>query len=239
MKHLYGARHILLKNHFRFKAYLLLAALFYCSALPAAAEKPRDKEAVIKTLKKARHFGGRGYGYTSQSLDELSEKLRPADADILLGLLGHDHYGIATGASFGLAALCDAGLAPLAIALETDDTLSLERARDVLRMMAEFPKCAAETRLQARNLDPAIDAAFQRRGEKLEAARAAADAARERHNALNLKLLDPEGRKTLTREERQEIFDANVKALLLDGPRSADQEKLYQLMKKNMLEETP
>lgn len=225
----------LLKNWFILKIYPLLLLAFFLAPYAAQAEKPHDTGDVIKIVKKARHFGGRGYGYNSRSLDELSEKLHLADAPILTDLLSADDYTLATGASFGLAALCDTGAEALAKAIEADDSLPLDRARDSLNMMLHFSKCTAETRRRAQEVVPAIDAAYARRREKNEADRRAAEATLERHNTLSLKLLDPEARKTLTPEERQEIFDANVEALQLGGKRDADQEKLYQMMKKSVL----
>jgi len=227
---------ILFTNRFRFTVYLVLFIALCHAASPAGAEQPHDTGDVIKIIKKARYFGGRGFGYNNRSLDELSEKLRPADAPILIGLLHAEDYTLATGASFGLAALCDTGAEALAQAIANDDSLPLDRARDSFNMMLHFSKCTAETRSRVHELAPAIDTAFQRRMEKHDADRRAAEAALVRHNTLSLKLLDPEARKTLTPEERQEIFDANVKSLHLGGKRDADQEKLYQMMKKSILE---
>lgn len=105
--------------------------------------------------------------------------------------------------------------------------------------MQSFHKCTAETRAKAQLLTLELDAAFQRMLARHQKEREERDAAQQRMNDMQMKLLTPEGRQSLTPAQRQEIFDANVKAMHLDGKRDADQERMYQMMKKSTLGDGP
>lgn len=219
-----------------FKHLFLFAYIF--SALPAqAADAPRSRDDVYKIVKGAKTFGPRGYGYTFKSLDKLADKLTAADTPALLALLKDGDA--ATGASFGLAALCADGLAALKPAIENDPKLPLDRARDILHTMQHFDKCDADARAAAEALHPQIDAAFAKRSAHALAAQKAAQEELEQHNIRQMKQLDPAARKTLTQEERQQILDENTRALGLDGARTPEQELLYQKMKQSLMGNAP
>ena len=207
-------------------------------ALPAAAEiAVKDRAEVERIIHKSKSMGPRGWGFTQKSLEELSEKLISLDAPMAVSLLYDGENQ--TGASFAVAALCDSGAIALGIRINSDSPPPIDRARDSLNLMQSFSKCTAETRAKAQALMLDLDAAVQRRAEKSIQKQKDDAAALQRHNEMQMKLLSPEGRKSLTAEERQEIFDSNVKALHLDGPRDADQERLYQMMKKSTLGDGP
>jgi hypothetical protein len=74
-----------------------------------------------------------------------------------------------------------------------------------------------------------------------EAKRQAAEDARIQENGL--KMLDPQKAKTLTREEREEVFRRSLKAMGLseNGPMTPDQKKLVDRMYRTMVlgESTP
>lgn len=223
-------------------AYLLLIGLFLSAAPPAAAEYPAPKikteNELRKALKSSRVWGHRGYGFSASSLQRLSEKLTPADAHALIPLLSDPDA--ATGASFGLAALCASGADALAGVLAgTGPHPPYDRARDSLNMMKTFEQCptALHPRLDAIAQD--IDAAFQRHISARQAEQEKEDQEAARILKQNLRQILPPDHQNppLSPAEKQEIFTRNVKALDLDGPRDADQEKLYQAMKKNLLTE--
>lgn len=219
--------------HITFYAFITLCSFL---AIPAAAEvATKDRAEVERIIHKSKSIGPRGWGFTQKSLEELSEKLTSIDAPMAVSLLYDGENQ--TGASFAVAALCDAGADALGARINSDAPPPMDRARDSLNLMQTFPKCSAETRAKAQALMLDLDAAFQRQTEKSIQKQKDDDAALQRHNDMQMKLLTPEGRKSLTDAEKQEIFDSNVKALGLDGARNAGQEQMYQLMKKSTLGE--
>ncbi len=225
------------------KLTLYLRSIAYiagCACLlpiqPARAEDaPKDRAQVERIISKSRSLGGRGWGFNPKSLEELSGKLTDADAPMAVSLLYDGENQ--TGASFAVAALCDAGAEALGARINSDRPPPMDRAYDSLHLMQTFHKCTAETRAKAQALMLDIDAAFQRQTEKSIQRQQEEDAALQRHNEMQMKLLTPEGRKSLTAAERQEIFNSNINAIGLDGPRNADQERMYQMMKKSTLGE--
>lgn len=224
----------LFRNHFSFGLYLFF---FLAFSFAATADAPHSRADVYKIVKGAKTFGPRGYGYTFKSLDRLSERLTLADAPVLLALL--QDSDTATGASFGLAALCGDGLSALTPAIENDPRLPLDRARDILNTVQRFPKCTAEDRNTAEDMNALIDAAFEKRQAHALAAQKAAQEELEEHNRRQLKQLDPALRKTLSAEERTQILEENTRALGLDGPRTPEQEILYQKMKRTLMGPSP
>jgi len=234
VKHLYLRGTALLGNYLRFGVYLFFLSAF---SFAASADTPRSQDAVYKIVKNAKTFGPHGYGYTLKSLDKLSERLTPADTQALISLLKDSDT--ATGASFGLAALCGDGLSALSPAIDNDPRLPLDRARDILNTVRHFPKCTGEDRSRAEDLNAQIDAAFERRRAHALAAQKAAQEELEQHNRRQLKQLDPDLRKTLSAEERAQILEDNARALGLDGPRTPEQEMLYQKMKQALMGTSP
>lgn len=222
-------------RRFKYCSLAIIFSIFLAPAAPASAEAPRDRDSVWRIVKSAKTFGPRGYGYTLKSLDKLSKKLTASDAPALIALL--KDYDAALGASFGLAALCGDGLAALKPAIENDPDLPLDRARDVLTTLPQAQACTAEDRAEAAAMDPLIDAAFEKRMARAIAAQKAAQEELEQHNLRQMKQLDPNLRKTLTPEERQQILDENTRALGLDGARTPEQEILYQKMKQPLMED--
>lgn len=224
----------MLGNYLRFGVYLFFLSVFSFAAL---ADAPRSQDAVYKIVKSAKTFGPRGYGYTFRSLDKLSERLNATDAPALLALL--QDSDAATGASFGLAALCGDGLSALTAAIENDPRLPLDRARDILNTVQRFPKCTGDDRSRAEDLNALIDTAFEKRQAHALAAQKAAQEELEQSNRRQLKQLDPDLRKTLSAEERTQILEDNARALGLDGPRTPEQEILYQKMKQTLMDTSP
>lgn len=217
--------------------YLFLFTATFVALSAFAADAPRSRDDVYKIVKSAKTFGPRGYGYTFKSLDKLADKLTTADTPALLALLKDSDA--ATGASFGLAALCAEGLAALRPAIENDPQLPLDRARDVLHTIQHFEKCGAGTHATAKALHAEIDLAFEKRVTRALAAQKATQEELEQHNIRQMKQLDPAARKTLTQEERQQILDENTRALGLDGARTPEQELLYQKMKQSLMGDAP
>lgn len=232
----------ILIHHIRYMAYLFLIGLFLGTAPPAAAEYPAPKikteKELRKVLKSSRVWGYRGYGFNAASLQHLSEKLTPMDAPALIPLLSDPDA--ATGASFGLAALCANGADALAVALAgAGPHPPYDRARDSLNLMKTFEKCPAALHPLLDAIAQDIDAAFQRHIAARQAQQKKEDQEAERILKQNLRQILPPDHETppLSPAEKQEIFTRNIKALGLDGARDADQEKLYQMMKKNTLAE--
>ena len=220
-------------RRFKYCPLAIIFSIFFATVAAADTETPRERDSVWRIVKSAKTFGPRGYGYTLKSLDKLSKKLASSDAPALVALLKDDDTAL--GASFGLAALCGDGLAALKPAIENDPDLPLDRARDVLTTLPQVAACSAEDRSEAAAMNPLIDAAFEKRTARALAAQKAAQEELEQHNIRQMKQLDPNLRKTLTPEERQQILDENTRALGLDGVRTPEQEMLYQKMKQTLM----
>jgi hypothetical protein len=173
-------------------------------------------------------------GYSSQSLNTLSQKLTPTDVPTLIDLAAdHDlHVGV----QFALASQCEAALIPVREAVMQHKVPFLD-AEEVMGLIEDFDICMPETQQKSsatRSEIHSLGGAEQRRLEK-EAKQKAAEDARIQRNAL--KMLDSERAKDLTLKEREEVYRRSLKQMGLkeDGPMTPAQKDLVQRMYRTMV----
>ncbi len=173
-------------------------------------------------------------GYSSQSLNTLSQKLTPTDVPTLIDLAAdHDlHVGV----QFALASQCEAALIPVREAVMQHKVRFLD-AEDVMGLIEEFGVCTPETQQRSsamRSEIHSIGEAEQRRSEE-EAKEKAAEDARIQRNAL--KMLDSEQAKDLTLKEREEVYRRSLKQMGLkeDGPMTPAQKAMVERMYRTMV----
>ena len=173
-------------------------------------------------------------GYSSQSLNTLSQKLTPTDVPTLIDLAAdHDlHVGV----QFALASQCEAALNPVREAVMQHKVPFLD-AEEVMGLIEDFAVCMPETQQKSSAMRSEIHSlgeAEQRRLEK-EAKEKAAEDARIQRNAL--KMLNPERAKDLTLKEREEVYRRSLEQMGLkeDGPMTPAQKDLVQRMYRTMV----
>ena len=220
----------------------LLASVLAVGQMPAPGSAPgqgadaETKARVRQIILDSRHEGAHGMGYNSESMETLSRQLSAADVPTLLGILADRDIEMRVGVQFALASQCEAALIPVRDAAVAHNITWLD-AEDTTRLIEGFDRCPAEVRLVAAKMRSDIETlqeADERRLEQEHEA-AAADDARIQRNGL--KLLDPEQAKTLTRQEREEVFRRSLKAMGLteDGPMTPTQRDLVQRMYRTMV----
>jgi len=97
--------------------------------------------------------------------------------------------------------------------------------------------CSPEVRSEASGVRSEVHRLFEEEHQRIEQDAKQKDADDSRIQANGLKLLDPEKAKTLTREERLEIYHRSLAAMGLkeDGPMTPDQKKLVNRMYRSMV----
>jgi len=209
-------------------------------AISSLALGQNSEARVRQIILSTRHLGAHGIGYNTQSLWQLSRKLTSADIPVLVSIAS-GQSSIAVGAQFALASQCGPSVAAVRDAVLRDDAARRKfiylDAEDTLQLISEFEGCSPEVRQQA--LD--VRAEIQRLREE-EHARVAQESKQKadddaRIQANGLKLLDPDQAKTLTREERLEVYRRSLAAMGLkeDGPMTPEQKKLVDRMYRSMV----
>src|SRR5579864_1175911 len=209
-------------------------------AISSLALGQNSEARVRQIILSTRHLGAHGMGYNTQSLRQLSRKLTPADIPILISIASSQST-IAVGAQFALASQCGPSVAAVRDAALRNEAAQQKflylDAEDTLQLISEFEGCSPEVRQQA--LD--VRAEIQRLREE-EHARVAQESKQKadddaRIQANGLKLLDPDQAKTLTREERLEVYRRSLAAMGLkeDGPMTPEQKKLVDRMYRSMV----
>jgi hypothetical protein len=195
----------------------------------------RSEARVRRIILSTQHLGAHGMGYNTRSLWQLSKRLTPDDVPVLLSLGGRNS-GIAVGAQFGLASQCGSAIVPVRDVAVQHKLMSLD-AEDTLLLISEFEGCSPEVRSEASAAKAELHRLFEEEHQRIqqEAKQKADDDSRIQANGL--KLLDPEKAKTLTREERLEIYHRSLAAMGLkeDGPMTPDQKKLVDRMYRSMV----
>ena len=214
--------------------FVVPIVLCVVTAIPVLGQKSpvRLRQVILST----RHLGAHGMGYNTQSLWQLSKKLTPGDIPVLLSLASGNN-DVRVGAQFGLASQCGAAIEPLRVAVANSSTFMDLTAEDTLQLISEFEGCSPETREQASaaraDIRQMIEDEHARIGQ--QAKRKADDDARIQANGL--KLLDPEQAKTLTREDRLEVYRRSLAAMGIkeDGSMTPEQKKIADRMYRSMV----
>lgn len=218
------------------------AAVFLVSATILTLASGQNSESRVRqTILSTRHLGAHGMGYNTQSLRQLSKKLSPADIPVLMNLASGES-DLRVGAQFGLASQCGPSVAAVRQAVHNPNSPANHRflylsAEDTLQLISEFEGCTPEVRHQA--TDALADLRRFREEEhariQQESKQKADDDARIQQNSL--KLRDPEQAKTLTREERLEVYRRSLAAMGLkeDGPMTPAQKQMVDRMYRSMV----
>ncbi len=213
---------------------LLLGSLCLAAGAQSPALAPKSIDQLRHIILHSRNLGAHGMGYGSQSLNTLSRKLTPADIPPLMDLVSAKDLHV--GVQFALASQCEAALSPVRTAVIERKMFFLD-AEDVMRLIENFAACSPETQRRSSAMRSEIHLlgeAEQRQAEA-NAKERAADDARIQRNAL--KMLDPDQAKSLTRQEREEVYQRSLKQMGLkeDGPMTPAQKDLVQRMYRTMV----
>jgi hypothetical protein len=180
-----------------------------------------ERDEIRRTILQARHLGAHGLGYNNQSQAELAKKLSPASIPILFELLVQDkeaHSGVVA----GLASQCGAAIEPILGVAEQRAVpfMNLSDLRDALAWMKHAETCqAVDQRLAGEaivRLDHIIQAESARRRQVAEERKVRQARLTER----GLRMLDPEGRKSVSINECLEVVWESVKAAGIDPTKS-------------------
>jgi len=218
----------------RFTIIFVLGGFCLTASAQSPAGTPQPAARVRRIILNSRHLGAHGMGYNFQSQRTLSEKLTPSDIPALIDLLADQH--LLVGIQFALSSQCDAAILPVREAA-VQHKMSFLDAQDTVRLVEAFDVCTPETHQRASAMASEIhslDEVEQKRVEQ-EAKERAAEDARIQQNGL--KMMDPAQAKTLTRQEREEVFKRSLKAMGLkeDGPLTPAQKDLVQRMYRTMV----
>jgi hypothetical protein len=213
---------------------LLLGSLCLAASAQLPAGNAKSVERVRQIILGSRNLGAHGIGYSSQSLNTLSRKLTPTDVPTLIDLAGDKDLHV--GVQVALASQCEAGLIPVRAAV-IQHKMSFPDAEEVIRLIEDFAVCPPEAQRASsamRSEIHSLSEAEQRRLEE-ETKQKAAENARIQRNAL--KMLDPELAKSLTRTEREEVYQRSLKQMGLkeDGPITPAQKEMVQRMYRTMV----
>jgi hypothetical protein len=212
---------------------LAALGLLLATACPAD-DTPKSPVELRRIILRTQHLGAHGMGYNTESLNEMSRKLAPADIPALIELLSDRRFRV--GVSFALASQCDAAIAPARDAA-VQHKMDFMGAQDVMDLIAGFAACppesqskAAAMRTELNTLHEADQARIAEESKKREA-----DDARIQENGL--KMLDPKQAATLTRKEREEVYHRSLKAMGLDenGPLTPQQKDMVDRMYRTMV----
>lgn len=216
------------------RRFLVLLILCVFSAMPVLSQKSSAR--VSQIILSTRHLGAHGMGYNTKSLWQLSKKLTPDDMPVLISLASGNSE-VRVGAQFALASQCGAAIGPVRVAVTNSSRFMDLSAEDTLQLISEFEGCSREIREQAAAARADIQQMLEdehTRSEQ-ETKRKADDEARIQANGL--KLLDPEQAKTLTREDRLEVYRRSLAAMGIKegGPMTAEQKKIADRMYRSMV----
>jgi hypothetical protein len=214
------------------KSKVLVACMALASASAHAAESPAKIRSVILS---ARHLGVHGMGYNMRSMEKLSKRLSADDIPVLITLASRGN-DVLVGAQFALAAQCDPAI-PAVHDAAVRHKIDFLDAEDTLSLMAGFEGCSQESQAKASAMQETLRQLHAEESAPIarESKQKAEDDARIQRNGL--KLLDPEQAKTLTHEERMEIYRRSLAAMGLseNGPMTPDQEKIADRMYRSMV----
>lgn len=214
--------------------FVVRIVLCVVTAIPVLGQ--RSPARVRQIILSTRHLGAHGMGYNTQSLGQLSKKLIPGDIPVLISLASGKN-DVRVGAQFGLASQCGAAIEPLRVAAANSSMFMDLTAEDTLQLISEFEGCSPEVREQAAAARADIRQMIEDEHARTEqeAKRKAGDDARIQANGL--KLLDPEQAKTLTREDRLEVYRRSLAAMGIKegGPMTPEQKKIAERMYRSMV----
>ena len=212
----------------------LISAILLSIFLPTLAGAATSQARVRRIILSCRHLGAHGMGYNNRSLSELSRKLTAADIPTLISLAA-DH-DLRVGVQFALASQCEAAILPVREAAVQHKVDFLD-ASDVMNLVSDFAGCTPQAQLKA--LETRAELGKLREGEyariEQESKRKAEEDVRIQRNGL--KMLDPEQAKTLTHEERVEVYKRSLAAMGLseDDLMTPEQKELVQQMYRTMV----
>jgi hypothetical protein len=215
----------------------LLAIVVLASLIALAQDAPKSKIEVRRIILHSRHLGAHGMGYNEHSQVELSQELTPLDIPVLISLLNDSDLRV--GAEFALSSQCEAAIMPVRRAVVTDERVSSLDADDIMDLIADFSKCRPETQAAARAMRIEIDKLVQERLAKRTQELEEQDANDRRIQRNALKMTDPAQRKTLTLEEREEVFRRSIKAAGLENPQTPAQKTMVDRMYRTMVLDEP
>jgi hypothetical protein len=212
---------------------LLMGSICLAANTRLPVGSPTSAERVRQVILRSRSLGAHGFGYSSNSLKTLSRRLTPADVPTLIDLAADKDLHV--GVQFALASQCEATLSPVRAAV-IQHKMSFLDAEEVLRLMEDSDVCRPETQQASSAMRSEIHSqgeAEQRRLEE-DAKEKAAENARIQRNAL--KMLDPEMAKSLSRQEREEVYKRSLKEMgLKDGPMTPGQREMVERMYRTMV----
>lgn len=218
----------------RLLSVIVLGSYLLAAQSQASQAENEDARRVRKAILTSRHLGAHGLGYNEQSLEALSRKLNPSDIPILVSLLADRDLQV--GVQFALAAQCEAAILPVHDAAE-DHKISFLDSDDIISLIENFSRCSPETQQKATAMRTEIHTLGEIYEQKMaeEAKQRAANDQRIQNNGL--KMLDPNQARTLTRQEREEVYRRSLKSMGLteDGPMTPEQRDLVQRMYRTMV----
>jgi hypothetical protein len=217
-----------------------LAGAIVVVAISSLALGQNSEARVRQIILSTRHLGAHGMGYNTQSLWQLSRKLTPADIPVLISIASSQST-IAVGAQFALASQCGPSVEAVRDVVVRDDAAQRKfiylDAEGTLQLISEFEGCSAEVQRQASDARAEVQRFHEEEYQRIEqeSKQKADDDARIQRNGL--KLLNPEQAKTLTHEERLEVYRRSLAAMGLkeDGPMTPEQKKLVDRMYRSMV----
>jgi len=218
----------------RDKTLCLVALGLLFAAVCLADDTPKSPAEVRRIILHSQHLGAHGMGYNTESLDEVSRKLAPADIPVLIELLSDRRLRV--GVSFALASQCDAAIAPARDAA-VQHKMDFMDAQDVMELISGFAACSPESQSKAAAMRAELNTLREADQARIaeESKKREADDARIQENGL--KMLDPKQAATLTRKEREEVYHRSLKAIGLDedGPLTPQQKDMVDRMYRTMV----
>ncbi|MCM2281746.1 MAG: hypothetical protein NDI61_07855 [Bdellovibrionaceae bacterium] len=206
----------------------------------AVADTSLRAEQVRKIIRESQHEGAHGPGYDAESLKEMSAQLSPSDSRVLLDLYQrssepeHKDLGLRTGVVFALASLCQTGIETVLLAVQQNIMDEID-AINGMNLIAKTDHCDSKTKQNAVVHRQKIEKISTERRTRAQKQRQEDEKNDARIQENGLKMLHPEESRSLSRQEREEVFKRSIKAIGLDGPRTPDQEKMYRQMYEAMV----
>jgi hypothetical protein len=217
------------------KVSLVCVGTLLLMVAPLCAHGVKSRNRVRWIILSSQHLGAHGMGYSTRSMTEMSNRLSADDIPMLIVLAGTDS-DIAIGAQFALASQCEPAIVPVRDAA-VQHKMDFMDAQNTMSLIGGFAKCRQDTRTKASAMQHTLEQLSKEENARIdrEYRQRSENEARIQRNGL--KLLDPEQAKTLSREERLEIFHSSLAAMGLteDGPMTPDQRKLVDRMYRSMV----